>query len=536
MAEPTPRPDRPGRRGPARPLLALAALLPLAAAVAAVSTVDPTEQTPVTRAVSTAQQGGETLACAGPLSLPEALLEGGGDAELSVTPPSTTVGLRTVSLEPDSSVLFGTVSASSTLQDDQGRVRTPSITASDAEGTVLSDASAAEDLGVSVQTLTDLEAAPSVRTETSEAGLPVADAVQSTSTTSGDYRSLMISRCGAAQTDAAFLGVSTETGDSSVLVLRNPTTRPATASVQVWTADGPAAMEGRSQVVVAPGAEETVLLESVAAGEAALGVDVSVLGAPLQMHVQTTERDGLTPGGAEIQQPLPAADEQQIMTGVETAGISPVLTLANPSGADTRARVRVLGADGPLDAAEVPEVELPAGAVVQVPLEDLPTGTWSVEVNAEAPVHAATRSSQAGVDLAGDTVSNPVDFTFAVAAPAIGTSALLALPAQGAAGVLSLTATEDTAVTLVPLYADGTAGEPVEVEAAAGTAVGVTDEPLRRGAEKPAAVTVVPDVPGVLHASWTQRENDGTGGVLLSSLPVLPARLGANEVMVRLAD
>ncbi len=91
--------------------------------------------------------------------------------------------------------------------------------------------------------------------------------------------------------------MSTSTGSSAQLVLRNVSSRPpATASIQVTTADGPASMEGRSQVIVPPaGEEQTVLLESIVPGEEAIGVDVSVLGAPLSMHLQTTERDGLTP-------------------------------------------------------------------------------------------------------------------------------------------------------------------------------------------------------------------------------------------------
>src|SRR5699024_5622914 len=126
------------------------------------------------------------------------------------------------------------------------------------------------------------------------------------------------------------LGVSTATGDSSVLVLRNPTRRPATASVQIWTGDGPAPMEGRSQVTVAPGDEERVLLESVAGGHDAIGVRASVLGAPLSMHVQTTQREGLTPGGAEILSPLPSASVEQVLPGLEVTGKAPTVVLANP--------------------------------------------------------------------------------------------------------------------------------------------------------------------------------------------------------------
>src|SRR5699024_12306557 len=121
------------------------------------------------------------------------------------------------------------------------------------------------------------------------------------------YRSLAVSRCARPTTEASFLGISTTTGNSSALVLRNPSSQPATASVQLWTEEGPAAMAGRSQVVVGPGEEERILLESVAGGPEALGVDVSLLGAPRALHVQRTKRDGTSPGGAESRTPQPPA-------------------------------------------------------------------------------------------------------------------------------------------------------------------------------------------------------------------------------------
>lgn len=411
LGEPT------ARRGGRRPLLALAALMPLALAVGAVAvTPAPTPPT-VEHAAAQSQPGASTRWCHGPLELPEGALEAGPDADLAVTPPNPAVALRTVSVEPESSLLFGRVSASETLQEDDGSVRAPSVVAETGDGTVLGDEPASQDLGVSVQGTTGVEGAPHVTSATSEGGRPVADTVQSTLTGSGDYRSLALTRCSEPVTEASFLGVSTGKGDSSVLVLRNPTERPATASVQLWTQDGPAAMEGRSQVVVAPGQEQRVLLESVAPGQDAVGVGVSVLGAPLSMHVQTTEREGLTPGGAEILAPLPGAGTEQMMPGVVVAGTAPTLVLANTEGSGTTASVEVIGPQGPVEAATLEAVDLPAGTVVSTPLEGLPDGTYAVIVRSETPVTAVTRSELTGADLPGDTIGAPVDFTLVPSAP-----------------------------------------------------------------------------------------------------------------------
>src|SRR5699024_7001332 len=277
-----------------------------------------------------------------------------------------------------------------------------------ADGSVIGDEPASQDLGFSVLGASGVAGAPHVTSATSDGGRPVPDVLQATLTASGDFRSYALTRCGEPVTEASCLGVSTAKGDSSVLVLRNPTERTATASVQLWTQDGPAAMEGRSQVVVAPGEEQRVLLESVTPGEDALGVGVSVLGAPLSMHVQSTERDGLTPGGAEILSPLPAADTELVMPGVDVAGAAPTLVLANPQGSSTTASVEVVGPDGPVAAAARDEVDVPAGTVVSIPVEGVADGTYAVRVRSEGPITAVTRSELTGADLPGDTVGAPV--------------------------------------------------------------------------------------------------------------------------------
>ncbi|GAA1485839.1 DUF5719 family protein [Brachybacterium fresconis] len=523
------------RRGRARPVLAVAALIPLAAAVGAVSVSPPPETTAVTRAETRSQPGPSTLRCPGPLQIPEGLFTGGADDELALTPPSDSIGLNSVALETDSSLLFGTVSGSETQQQADGSARAPSLTTVDGDGSTLEDATAASTLGVGVQTLGEIEQTPSVQAAAAEGSRPVADAVQSSVTTSGDFRSLALSRCEEPTTDASFLGVSTARGDSSVLVLHNPTQRPATASVQIWTEDGPAPMEGRSQVTVAPGGEERVLLESVAGGHDAIGVHASVLGAPLSMHVQTTQRDGLTPGGAEILSPLPSAAVEQVLPGLEVTGGTPTVVLANPRGADTTASIEVTGPDGPVaDAAE--DVDVPAGAVVPVPLPSLADGAYSVSVRSQDPVLAVARTAATGQDLPGDTVAAPVDFALVSPAPALSTSGLLALPPEGAVGALTLAATEDASVTVVPIGADGTAGTPVEVDLDAGTSGVVPWQELAIDSMRTRALTVVPSTPGAVHAGWMQREDDGNGGDLISSLPVPSAQLDAETLTVRLTE
>lgn len=525
-----------GRSGGLRPLLALASLVPLMVAAGALAMTAPAGPVTVERALTSAEAGGARLWCPGPLDPPQEVLGTGSDADLAVVPPSPSVGVRTIALEPTSSLLFGRVSGSETQLEEDGSVRAPSVTASGEDEQPLPVPAVSRDLGASVHTVPEVEDTLQVQATGSEGGRPVADSVQTTITTQGDYRSLSMSRCLPVTTSASFLGVSTQRGSSSQLVLSNPGDRPATAAVQVWTSEGPAAMAGRSQVVVAPRTEQRILLESIVPGHDQVGVGVEVIGAPLAMHVQATEREGLTPGGAEILDPLDAASPEIVIPGVRNEQTAPTLVLANSQGEDTTATVTVLGTGGALADAGLEDIEVPAGAVVAIPLEGLAQGDHAVRVDAADPLHAVVRSEVTAPDLPGDTIGAPVDFALAAPAPAVRSHAVTALPATGPAGHLALVATEDTQVTLVPIGADGSAAEPLTLELAEDAVRLVPVADLNVGTAAAAGVVLVPEAPGVVHASWVQQQSDGAEGQLLSVLPVPLVPDTAEAVRVRLAE
>ncbi|MGY5765936.1 DUF5719 family protein [Brachybacterium sp. DNPG3] len=520
-----------------QPLLAIAALLPLAAVVGILVTGPEAPSAPVQRASVTSEAGTSTAVCEGPLDVPEDVVatSQSADAALAVELPLDRIGISAVAVERDSSLLFGTVSVSETRRGEDGGARVPGIVALDAAGEDMEGTAGSGDVGFGMLTLRNRTEGPVLESTASDGSRPVADAVQSTVTRTGDYRSLVVARCGTPVTEASFLGVSTTTGSSAELVLRNASTRPATASIQVMTTDGAASMAGRSQVVVAAGEEQTVLLESIVPGEDVIGVDVTVLGAPLAMHLQTTERDGLTPGGAEILSPLGAASDEIVLPGVETAGSPAVVTLQNPGRTDATASIRVADEDGEIAEAALDGIEVPAESVVQVPLDGLADGVRTVLVDADEDLRAVARSERTGADLEGETIGSPVDFTLVTPAAPIGTSAVSALPAGGAFGSLSLYSDTATAVTVIPLAADGTAGEPVEVQVAEGAQASLADTALKIGDAWASSLVIVPDEAGAVSATWTQRVSDGAGGVLLSSIPVESATLGSGGTEVSLA-
>src|SRR5699024_9507472 len=82
------------------------------------------------------------------------------------------------------------------------------------------------------------------------------------------------------------------------------------------------------------------------------------------------------------------------------------------------------------------------------------------------------------------------------------------LPAQGSAGRLTLIGSAPSAATVIPMAADGSAGEPLTVDVPADATVSLTSEQLQVGQERAAGITIVPEVPGAVHAGWTQRDGE----------------------------
>lgn len=518
-------------RRAARPLLAVLSIVPLAGIgiLAARLPVDPPEL--ASPAAVTAPTSGADLLCPGPVTVPQELLAAPSDPALAVVPPSPTAAVRALALEGDAALLFGGTTASTTRTGDGSASPAPRIEMTAQRAAVGDAASASGAVGDTVVTAPAVSASASVHAEPGgDHGVAVAVS-QATLTPAGDFRGLALTHCTVPTTSASFLGMGTAPGTSSALVLRNPSSRPATAELAIATADGPADLGSRSRVVVAPGAEQRILLESLVPGQEALDLRVTTTGAPLAMHVQTTERHGLTPGGAEILTAQPSAASHLVIPGLHAVdGQAAGLVLHNPGASPVTADVSVLGADGAVDAARHDAVQVPAGAVVTVPLAQTGTGDLAVDVTADGPVDGAVRSTVAGDDLPGDTIGAPTDLAIASPAPSLDTAGALALPLADADGVLVLAGDPSTAAaaTVIPVGADGAAGAPMRVEIPAGRTASVVASALTGGAGVPAGVVVAPES-GPVHATWVQTPSlPGAGGSFASTLTVLPASQGGH--------
>ncbi len=518
-----------------RPLLGIATLVPVILAGAAVALQESPRTEVLEPTTTQARPGAAAMYCPGPITVPEGSVAAKSDGEFAQTPPSTTAAIGTISVEPGSSLLHGRTTGSETMQDAKdGSAQAPTIRTLGAQDQVLSEQAAKKNLGAAVQQIPQAPSPTQVTSASFDGGTPVLDVTQATATTTGDHRALSTTRCTSPVTSADFLGASTQKGHSAILSLHNPTSRPATASVQVWSEKGAAAMEGRSRVVVAPGATEHVLLESIVPGAASLGVHLDVLGSPLVPTLQQTSRDGLTPGGAEILSSMAPPSTDLTIPAIHVTEGAPRLVLLNPAAEPVQVKAQVRGPQGPVQVPGTEAIEVPAGSVTAVPLPGLTPANYAVHLSAPSPVSAVVRFDVAGKDLPGDTVGVPVDTAVAAPAPLLTQGAVLAIPPGRSDGRLVLTASEAATAQIIPLRADGSAGSAVPVEIPAGSAVTRSQRALAIGPDT-VGLMVVPSA-GELSASWVQLQSDGAGANLVSVLTVEPPETLSLGVEVQLEN
>ncbi|MHA7282175.1 DUF5719 family protein [Arthrobacter sp. TMS2-4] len=337
--------------------------------------------------------------------------------------------------------------------------------------------------------------APTVLRAQSQGGLtPVAAATTTYTATDGDLRGLAATACQVPSNELWLLGAATTVGQSSILALTNPTSTPASVSLELHGPDGPIEAAGTRDAVVAPGETRRIVLAALAGNHAQVAVHVRSDGGRVSGVIQQSVLRGLTPGGVDVLSPGAPAGLTQVVPGVvvqdparrihEQKGdgsAAPALQVLVPGASDAVLDVRVFGPDGEIDLPGGGVVRAAAGAVTSVPLAALPEGSYTVAVTSDVSVVAAARLTR-GIGTPG-----PVDLAGAPSAVRLGSDHVVAL-AEGVETSLVLGAPSGRGeITLTPVLADGALGEPVVIGIAGGTSVTVPSSSLGRS---PVAVLV----------------------------------------------
>ncbi len=262
-----------------------------------------------------------------------------------------------------------------------------------------------EEMGASVFTA---EPTGDVRAEVAAASSAVVSAA--------DLFGFAASGCRPPLLESWLVGGSGLTGASDLVLLTNPGDVAASVELTVYGVAGATVPPGGA-LVVAPRTQRVLALAGLALGEERPVVRVSATGAPVQASLQTSITRTLVPGGVDQVGAIPAPASPLVIPGVDVVvgaqaqgEVMTVLRLLSPS-ADTTATATVTRVGSAQPVGEPLSIGLTAGAPAELALDALPAGTYTVQVDAGAPVVAAvwqTTGFGVGSDFAWHTPSNEI--------------------------------------------------------------------------------------------------------------------------------
>lgn len=330
-----------------------------------------------------------------------------------------------------------------------------------------------------------------------------------------DLSGFAASACRPPLLDSWLVGGSGATGAADLVLISNPGTVPATVQLTVYGAAGPQIPPGGVDLVIPPGTQRVVPLAGLALGEETPVVRVSAVGAPVHASLQASITRTLTPGGVDQVGPVAEAETTEVITGITVmrppaadgaADEVTVLRMLAPSAAATvRVTVTAVGRAEP--AREPEEVALEAGKPLELALNGLAAGSYTVTLDATAPVVAAVWQATG--------VGEGDDFAWYTPAPEVSVASLFATPG-GPTPSLSVVnpSSEPVAVSVAP--ADG--GAPFELTIPANGSVAV----------RLAARSLYLFDPAAPVRAGLSLAGDGA----LAGVPVWPADVATPEIVV----
>lgn len=326
-------------------------------------------------------------------------------------------------------------------------------------------------------------------------------AVQLSRATSGDLTGTAAVDCAPPRTETWLVGGATTAGRSSRLVLTNASETPSRVDVALWTDTGPVAGPDTQGLLVPAGRQTALLLEGLAPDARQLAVHVTAHGAPVAAALQHSVLRGLDPGGVDFVPATRPPARTATLTGLvvgraqglpatgDRSDARSVVRIAAPGREDAVVALRVLGPDGPVSF-ERGAVTVPAGRVVDVPLDSLPDGVYGVQLSGDQPVVAGAEIVRAPAAPDAGQPAGTTELGWTAAGGVLSGRRLVPVPD---AGRLVLTGGRHaTTVQLRAVSADGTPGPARRVSLSASTTAEVSLDSLPGGpaqdGPRPAAV------------------------------------------------
>lgn len=398
------------------------------------------------------------------------------------------------------------------LSDESGTAASSVFTLGDAESRFSSTSGTVEQSRISVS---DADAGDSTAAPLVLSAAPVEDApgavvrlsgAQSQEVNVGDYVGLAAASCRTVGGDSWLAGGATTTGRTTLIALTNPTEVASTVTLDIFDEQGVVSAAGTAGIVVPPNGQRVLSLAGFAPGVTSPVIHVTSTGGQITAVLQQSIVRGIAPGGVEVVGPTQAPSKSVVIPGIVVTSLEAVQALRGSvtQTDDLIAAVRVLvpGDDAatisatltPTDTALDPirfTLDLSAGVVTDIPIEELATGTYSLNIDSDVPIVASARTTSAAL-VAGAVTAT--DFAWFVASPKLDKDTQFTV-AAGLEAKLTVANAGTTAVDVVVTPADGVTQEfTIEPKS-------TLETPVSNG------ITYTLGLSAPVHASVTQAQN-----------------------------
>ena len=332
-----------------------------------------------------------------------------------------------------------------------------------------------------------------------------------------------------------FVGAGSQLGRGAALLVSNPAEEPARFDLAFHARSGPIEALGGTGIDLGPQSHVRLRLDALAEGQDLLAVQVRATAG----RVAAALRDvavprGEAPRGVDYLPPAVAPTTSLVLPGIPGGEGSRELLLVNPGTQFATVSTRLVTEAGPADLPGLASIAVPAGSVINVPLEGLLAGQpASLALTSDVPITGGLRSSWGTTvrDIswlsAVPAVSPPNSLAAAAAVPAGGglATSVTVVAAQGAvAGTLWVSVTGSAEESIFSADGPLATGELAQGDGArrgAEVSTAPSTQPTAIRVEVPAGAQRTIDVPGAQdgalgHLWW--RSDPGTGPAWLSHL------------------
>jgi hypothetical protein len=263
---------------------------------------------------------------------------------------------------------------------------------------------------------------------------PLVGAAQSQQAALEDFAGIAAASCDEAQADSWLVAGATTLGQTSLVLLSNPSSVQATVDLSIFSETGAVTAPGATGITVAAGTQRVVPLAGLAPSVAAPIVHVVSTGGRIVASLEQSDIVGIAPHGVELVGATAAPATHQVIPGMLIRSLAavqstqggegygsdlPAVRLFVPGTEAATVRIGALGEKGTVMGNSY-SATLKPGIATEIPLDHLSDGNYTVTIDSTQPLVAAARTS---------TVSGKAfDFGWFVATQQVDDSFLAAVP------------------------------------------------------------------------------------------------------------